>query len=522
MKVKRLASRAGWRWALKGLVGGLTVPVFCLGAGLWPSRAEGPVALAFDLGIALFPVATLGVCHWIGAKRRHNADDRAAAAQAATRLAGAAFTDRLTGLPNRAALSVEIDAILAGDPAVGKGHGVILLDLDRFRFVNETFGRETADQILFLIGQRLRAALGSHAVTYRLGSDEFAVVVPGTPSRGKIEDIVRLLGGVLREPFEIKDRQFWTGGSIGATFLAEQDTCLSDILCRAELALRRSKEKTGNSLAFHEPGFSVQSTVRQTETEDFGRAIADGAFYLEYQPIIGVQGTGIRSLEALVRWRHAERGVLYPEDFIARAEKSGAMAMLGRFILQTACRHAAAWPEAIGLSVNVSAEQVRDRDFVSIVQDCLSESGLAAHRLTLEVTESVFSVRPRRVAVLFRRLRRLGVRIAIDDFGVGFSSMDNLRIFPIDQLKVDRSFTESMLSNKRDGEVIDLMLKMGAALRVSTIVEGVETATQLELVRAMGAEEAQGFHISPPVPAADVAKLISAFDTTRRAAVSMA
>ncbi|WP_377289786.1 putative bifunctional diguanylate cyclase/phosphodiesterase [Rhizobium sp. SG2393] len=491
---------------------GLTVPVFCLGAGLWPVAADGALALAFDTSVAFLPAVSAASGYRLGRLRRQIAETREKHLLLQAELNGDAFTDALTGLPNRAALERSIDIILQGDPAVGKGHGIILLDLDRFHFVNETMGRDAGDQILLILSQRLRHALGAHASLYRPGGDEFVVIVPGTPSRGKLEDVARLLGGVLREPFELSGGQFWTGGSIGVTFLQPADRSLDDILARAELALDRSKEMMGNSVAFHEPHLASPENRRQVTTRDVARGIAAGEFFLEYQPIIGIKSRSIRCMEALVRWRHPERGVVLPEAFIAAAEHSGAIQPLGRWVLATACREAMGWPSCVGVSVNVSKEQIRDPDFVMLVTNCLAETGLAAERLTIEVTEAVFSLEPHRVTAVFQALRRLGVRLALDDFGVGFTAVSNLGAFPLDQLKIDRSFTDAMLRSQRDGELIDLILKAGAAFAVSTIIEGVETEGQMELVRAMGVGEAQGFLISPPVPAGDVGALILAFE----------
>ncbi|WP_188129348.1 EAL domain-containing protein [Rhizobium sp. RU20A] len=485
--------------------------MFFIGAGLWPSAIDTPLALGFDLTVGLLPLATTASGYRLGLLRRRVAAARRGRAQNAALLSDKAFIDPLTGLANREALERAVNAILAGDTAVGRNDGLILLDLDRFGHVNETIGRAAGDQILLILAQRLRQALGAHASLFRPGGNEFVVLVPGTPSRGKLEDIARIVGGVLREPFELSGGQLWIGGSLGVTFVKADDTQLSDILSRADLALRRSKEMVGNSVTFHEEGLSTQTQSLRAAGRDIQQALDEDAFFLEYQPVIGVESGRIRAMEALVRWRDAEHGALKPDDFLVQAERTGAMPALGRWILKTACREAAGWPEDVGVSVNVSKHEIGAESFVDFVALCLREAGLQPSRLTIEVTDAVFSPDPKRIATVFSALRRMGVRVALDDFGVGFSAVCNLGLFPIDQIKIDRSFTDAMMRSRRDGELLDLILKTVASFKIPAIIEGVETECQLEVVRALGASEVQGYLISPPVPAGEVGALLAAF-----------
>ncbi|WEZ83071.1 bifunctional diguanylate cyclase/phosphodiesterase [Rhizobium sp. 32-5/1] len=399
--------------------------------------------------------------------------------------------------------------MLPQDGTAGDRGALLLLDLDRFKFVNDTMGHDAGDQLLVALGQRLKHSLSSTASVYRLGGDEFVILVAGSPSHGKVEDICLTVLSLFAEPFQLFEGQFWTGGSIGVTFIEPDDRSMSTVLKRADLALYKAKDVPGNSHRFYELEMATEACVKSEIEHDLSRALEQGQFYLEYQPIVGIESRAIRSFEALIRWNHPSKGIIQPDLFIAAAEKTGLILPIGNWVVKTACLEAARWPAPTGVAVNVAGDQFKDRAFVGYIKACLAEAGLAPGRLTIEVTESIFSIDPLIICESLTELRAHGIRIALDDFGIGFSSINNLRRFPLDQLKVDRSFTQAMLGNQRDADLVDIILKLGTTFQVATTIEGIETEGQLEFVRALGASEAQGFLISRPVSARDVMGILA-------------
>lgn len=410
-------------------------------------------------------------------------------------------TDQLTGIANRVALERDLRELLATGSMPAGRTALLMLDLDRFKFVNDSMGHDAGDALLVALGRRLIQAMSGIAAVYRLGGDEFVIVVAGSPSEGKLDDICATIKGLFVEPFQLSSAQFWTGGSIGVAHIEPEDRSISAVLKRADLALYKAKEIAGNSHMVYAPEMAEEATRKGEIEYDLSRALAAGEFFLEYQPIVGIESRAIRSFEALIRWRHPDKGIIPPDHFIAAAEKTGLILPIGNWVLRTACLEAARWPAPTGIAVNVAGDQFKDRAFVPHVKACLAEAGLAPGRLTIEVTESIFYVDAAIISDSLTELRAHGVRIALDDFGIGFSSINNLRRFPLDQLKVDRSFTQAMLGNQRDAEIVDIILQLGNTFQVSTTIEGIETEGQMEFVRALGASEAQGFLISRPVSA---------------------
>jgi diguanylate cyclase (GGDEF)-like protein len=411
--------------------------------------------------------------------------------------------DPLTGIPNRAALESDLSAILAQNASHERG-ALLLVDLDRFKFINDTMDHAGGDEVLVKIADRLTHILAGVGTVYRLGADEFAIHVEGAPSRGKIEDVCATIKTILTTPFTLSAGEVWIGGSIGIAIAEPEDVAMSSLLRRADLAVLRAKQIAGNSHVFYEAGLSDVASARSELEYDLSRALERREFFLEYQPIVCSETRTIRAFEALIRWRHPEKGVIAPDQFISVAEATGLILPIGNWVIRTACHEATRWPAPVGVAVNVAGDQFQDPAFLPFVKSCLSHSGLAPSRLTIEVTESIFSVDASIVCDSLSRLRAHGVQIALDDFGIGFSSINNLRRFPLDQLKVDRSFTTAMLASQRDAELVDIILRLGSTFDVTTTIEGIETERQLEYVRSRGASAVQGFLISRPVAAGDI------------------
>lgn len=412
----------------------------------------------------------------------------------ASELAVASQVDRLTGLGTRQALAS------LGRPSRG---ALLLIDLDRFKYVNDTLGHAAGDALLVAVAERLRQAAGEEAQLYRHGADEFAVVLPKVTQRAVAEFVCLEIEHALAQPFELAHGRVLAGVSIGATLMTAQDKDISSALHRADLALYGAKEVFGPSHAFHDEKLACEVMEALELERDLSRGFVDGEFYLEYQPIVAVENGDVRSLEALLRWHHPRRGLVTPDVFIPLAEKTGIIQVIGKWVVQQACAAAATWPAPTGVSVNVSGDQFKDPYFVTHILDCLVETGLAPERLTIEVTEAVFSIDIDLVCRCLAELRSGGVRIALDDFGTGFSSINNLRLFPLDELKIDRSFACQMLETSQGAKLVDLMHKLSETFQISTTIEGIETKNQLDFIKLLGIGEAQGFLFSKPFAAAE-------------------
>lgn len=427
-----------------------------------------------------------------------------------------AFYDTLTGLPNRRSLERDM-ALSTGRTA---GGAVILLDIDRFKFVNDTMGHDAGDALLIAMSERVTKALAGEGRLYRLGGDEFVAVMPGLVERSAVEACCLDIEAAASRPLDLAQGRVVAGISIGVTMTGPDERDVAAVLKRADLALYRAKEISGSSHAFFDGELATKALARIEIERDLLRALADEEFFLEYQPIFNIPTRRVKCLEALLRWQHPEKGLIAPDKFVPLAERAGLILPIGRWVLREACVEASGWPNETGVAVNVSGDQFKDPTFVAYVRSVLAETGLAPQRLTIEVTESVFTVDISIIQKSLADLRATGVKIALDDFGTGFSSINNLKRFPLDHLKIDKSFTDAMLKGGNDSELVSLMSRLGEVFQLSTTIEGVETETQLEFAHLMGIRNVQGYLISRPVPASAVAGLLAEGDREHPAAVS--
>ena len=515
MMLKTLLPRIEQRYALAGSVFGAFLPTLCLAAGqilpadmqASPFGFSAPLATAF----ALMPVVFGAGFYQIGRSRAQLAAERCLRRRTERRLTRDAHHDRLTGLANRFRLERDIQAIVDNSRSAERP-ALLLLDLDRFKFVNDSLGHDVGDALLAAIAGRLRRALRAAAGVYRLGGDEFVVTIAGRPSEGKVENVCRTICGLFAEPFDVRRHRVASGCSIGVTFLETGDTSMSEPLARADHALYEAKAMPGSSFRFFDAALAAEVEARAAVEQDLARAIHTDEFFLEYQPIVNVESGAVRAFEALLRWRHPEKGRIMPDLFLPAAKRTGLILPLGGWVVREACREAARWPTPAGVSINVVGEQFKDRAFVDHVKQCLRETGLAPGRLTIEVAESVFSGDTAVIRESLSELRSHGVCVALDDFGIGFSSINTLRAFPIDQLKIDRSVTRAMMESRRDADLVDIILKLGRTFQVTTTVEGIESEGQLDFIRQRGACEAQGYLISAPMAGPEVARLLAQTD----------
>jgi diguanylate cyclase (GGDEF)-like protein/PAS domain S-box-containing protein len=423
------------------------------------------------------------------------------------RIAHMARHDALTGLPNRADFRDRLDLALAQIRAGGR-IAVLYLDLDGFKSVNDSFGHPVGDALLCQVAGRLRNGVRNADTVARLGGDEFAVI-QAAPRDGKdATTLAKRLIAIIGEPYELDGQQVVVGASLGIALAPEDGVGADELIQRADLALYAAKAAGRGTHRFFERHMDQGLRDRQTLKADLRTALADSLFKLHYQPSVDLRTDRITCFEALLRWPHPQRGLIPPSEFIPVAEEAGLILPIGEWVLREACREAAAWPEAIGVAVNLSPVQFRCRELVGIVADALAQAGLAARRLELEITESVLLQDSESNLGQLRDLKRLGIRIAMDDFGTGYSSLCYLRRFPFDKVKIDRSFVSDLPEQSDSAAIVHAVIGLGRSLGITTTAEGVETRPQLDLLRIEGCDQAQGYLFSRPVPAGEVTAVI--------------
>jgi diguanylate cyclase (GGDEF)-like protein len=410
--------------------------------------------------------------------------------------------DALTGLANRTLLMEKIGEALARLGRQGEEFSILMLDLDRFKTVNDSFGHPAGDLLLKEVGRRLQNTTRDVDCVARLGGDEFAVlqVSDGNQVGGVIALCDRILKAIT-EPYDLEGRKLILETSIGIA-LAPQDGTDADVLIKnADLALYKAKAEGRNRYCFFEAGMEAKARERRELEDDMRKALERNEFELYYQTIVDLELREYCGAEALLRWHHPERGLIPPDQFIPLAEESGLIVPLGQWILRQACSEAAKWPSHLKIAANISPSQIKHGDLLDILKSALAETGLPPQRLQLEITETVLLERkPEHLAVL-HEIKKLGVSIVLDDFGVGYSSMTYLQMFPFDRIKIDQSFIRSMTDHAAGAAIVCAIAGLGRTLDIATTAEGVETVEQLVFLRAAGCQFAQGYLFSRPVPA---------------------
>jgi diguanylate cyclase (GGDEF)-like protein/PAS domain S-box-containing protein len=427
---------------------------------------------------------------------------------AEARLAHLAHHDVLTDLPNRALLRERLEFALAAMREGGRPLAVLMLDLDRFKEVNDTLGHGVGDALLNAVADRLRSSVRASDTVARLGGDEFAIVQRVTEPISETETLATRILELIAKPFDLDGQSVSVGSSIGIALAPGDGADTNQLLKNADLALYRAKNEGRGIYRFFEHDMDRRMQARRSLERDLRNALANGEFMLHYQPMLNVERKEISGFEALLRWTHSERGQIAPADFIPLAEETGLIVSIGAWVLEQACMEAASWPMQLKVAVNVSVAQFKSRDLVPLVVRVLAASGLEPHRLEIEITESVMLQEGDGAFEILDRLHELGVRVALDDFGTGYSSLSNLRKFPFDCIKIDRSFVGDLSAANMDAlAVVRSIAQLGASLGMSTTAEGIETQEQMDQIRAEGCTEMQGFLFSKPLPASEIARL---------------
>jgi diguanylate cyclase (GGDEF)-like protein len=419
----------------------------------------------------------------------------------------AAEFDALTGLANRHRMTKRLDATIAAFKAARRSCAVMLLDLDKFKAVNDTMGHPAGDALLKEVGRRLVGAAGQRGEVGRLGGDEFILFLPDIDDRGALGELAGKIVELLSKPYDIDGKQAVIGTSVGIGIAPFDGADREELIRNTDLALYSAKNGGRGQYRFYHSELKDEAAERAALLDDLRAALDRGEVDLYYQPVVRTADNIVVGCEALMRWEHPQRGPISPAIFIPIAEEYSLIHRLGEFALRRACADAMTWPDSVRVAVNVSAVQFSNSGFLDQVRAALDESGLAPDRLELELTESILLGDGEATANLFAALKKLGVRLALDDFGTGFSSLSYLRSAPFDKIKVDRSFVDGATrTDENSVKIIAAIIGLADALGMDTTVEGVEAFDQLELVIAKGAKFVQGFLYSRPLAVDDLVK----------------
>ena len=414
-----------------------------------------------------------------------------------------ALHDHLTGLGNRMLFADEADHLLTSSATTRDCFDLLCLNLNGFKKINDTLGHDVGDALLIQVAERLQQTVGNGDLVARTGGDEFSVLAHVDQIDQQQHTVAEAIWDALERPFYINGQSIKIGVSIGIARCPEDGETRADLVRSADLALYVAKSDQKRHLRRYEPAMAERARIKQRLEDDLRAAVGTDQFFLEFQPQFRTSSLAVVGFEALVRWNHPVRGRLGPDAFIPAAEETGVIVALGRFVLEQACRVALRWPENVHIAVNLSPVQFRDPQIVKTVEAVLAATGLSASRLELEVTEGVLIADEQQALRTLSELRELGVTLALDDFGTGYASLSYLRKFPFEQIKLDRSFVQAQVVEERSRHILRAVLSLSRNLRLSVVAEGVETRTQLHLLRKQGCHAVQGFLVGRPMSRLD-------------------
>ncbi|MGJ5177481.1 EAL domain-containing protein [Bradyrhizobium oligotrophicum] len=465
------------------------------------SRAIKSILLLLNVGAASL-LLVLVVWHTRRLLAQREAFETALNAETG-RLAWQASHDPLTKLANRTVLARCLDAALAGI-SDGRSAALHLIDLDRFKDVNDSLGHQAGDQLLKAAAHRLTQLVKPADTVARMGGDEFAIVQPDLTGPAEAAALASRIVDEFNKPFDIEGVSVFVGATVGIATAPADGMLAEELTCNADLALYWAKNEGRATHRFFETERRTKAQQRHALQSELRQAVRNDEFELYYQPVVKIDSGEKYAMEALVRWRHPSRGLITPDRFIPIAEETGLIRELGLMVLRRACADAVLWPASVKVAVNLSPVQFRDADLAQRTIQILAETGLAPERLELEITESVLLHRKEENLALLRQLQQAGIRIALDDFGTGYASLSYLRAFPVDKIKIDRSFVSDMSDSDECAAIVCAIANLGRSLSINTTAEGVETEEQLALVKAAGCNLAQGYLFGRPVPLRDV------------------
>lgn len=422
------------------------------------------------------------------------------------RIAHMTHHDTLTDLPNRAAFNACIGATLELALASGESFAVLSVDLDRFKAVNDVFGHAVGDELLQQVARRMEAACQG-AFLARVGGDEFTVITPTGPQPATAEALAARVNAAFDSDIGIDDHPLRVGLTIGIGIYPQDGLDATTLVTNADAALFRAKTEARGSIRFFEMSMDKQLREKRALQQDLRTAIMHDELELHYQPQAHINGE-VTGFEALVRWHHPRHGLVPPSTFIPLAEENGVIVELGEWVLRTACREAASWPQPLSIAINLSPVQFQHGDLPNLVHKVLLDTGLSPKRLELEITEGVLIGDFTRAVAILRRLKNFGARIAMDDFGTGYSSLSYLQSFPFDKIKIDQAFIANLSHSQQAATIIRAVIALGRGLDVPVLAEGVETEEQLKFLANEGCNEIQGYLLGKPKPIADYAELV--------------
>jgi len=458
-------------------------------------------------------LATLLIVMYDSFLRRHLRERNAAIEQADAHLRHASQHDALTGLPNRSSLANQAEQSIREANRKDSQLAVLVLNVDRLKPINDTLGHHVGDALLLELAQRLRGVLRRKDTLARLAGDEFTILATDLRSARDAEAIAHKVVEALQQPFNVAGVELHPSVSIGISTYPLDGESFEVLLRSANTAMRYTKDGVRGSYRFYASEMSRLRDDHLTLENDLRRALELNQLELHYQPKVDIASGRVRSAEALIRWRHPTRGLVPPNSFIPAAEDSGLIVPIGEWVLRQACRQMRAWFDSglppIRVAVNLSAKQFRQADLTAVVKSALEEVDLEPGFLELELTESAVMLDPEKSAATLMSLTTMGVHISIDDFGTGYSSLSYLRRFPLDKLKIDRSFIRELMINPDDVSIVRAIISLAHSLRLRVVAEGVENAEQLAFLAELGCDQYQGYYCSPAVPADAFAALIT-------------
>lgn len=426
---------------------------------------------------------------------------------AEAQIAHMAHHDALTDLPNRVLFNAQLEQALhwvTRDEQLA----VLFLDLDNFKSINDTLGHPVGDELLKIVADRLRGCIREVDAIARLGGDEFVIVQTKIEHPSDVAMLATRVREAIMAPYEVLEHQIVIDTSIGIALSPTDGTTPEQLIKNADMALYGAKASGRGTYRFFEQAMDESMRARRALELDLRKALVNGEFELYYQPLVNLERDEISSFEALLRWHHPERGLIDPDTFIPVAEETGLIARIGEWVIRTACKEAASWSDGVTLAVNVSPAQFRNQNLVQVVTNALGASGLSARRLEIEITETILMEHTEATLVTLNQLHALGVRIAMDDFGTGYSSLSYLQKFPFNKIKIDSSFITGLSDKAESTAVVRAVTGLADSYRMITTAEGVETEAQLEIVKALGCTEMQGYLFSKACSAAEVKTML--------------